>query len=60
MPLINTKLYIMQAHGVVQMALNSVNLLWAILETKYVEGFRLHTKKFEARIFLRSAYLHMN
>jgi hypothetical protein len=44
MPLINTKLYILQAHGVVQMALNSVNLRWAILETKHVEGFMLHAK----------------
>lgn len=34
----------MQAHGVVQMALDSVNLMWAILEAKQVEGLSLYTK----------------
>jgi hypothetical protein len=44
MSLINTKMYISQAHEVVQMDLNLVTLRWAILETKRVEDFRLHTK----------------
>jgi hypothetical protein len=60
MSLINTKLYILQGHEAVQMVLNFVNLRWAILETERVEGFMFHTKKLEARIFLRRIYLHMN
>ena len=44
MPVINTKLYILQANEVVQLAASFVNIRWAILETKRVEVFRLHTK----------------
>jgi hypothetical protein len=51
MYLINTKLHILQAHKVVQMALNFVNLKWAILETKRVEGFRLHTQNSKPGFF---------
>ena len=51
MSLINTILYLLQAHEVVKMALNFVNLRGALLETKHVEGFRLHTQNSKQGFF---------
>jgi hypothetical protein len=51
MSLINTKLHVLQAHEVVQMALNFVKLKWTILETKRVEGFRLYTQNSKPGFF---------
>lgn len=61
MSLINTKVCKLQAHEVVQMALNFVNLRWPILETKNVEGLRFYTKNSKQEFFLEEViYIRIN